>query len=131
MSTYNDLVNSGNLGHITDQRLKELMDKYVDWQIQLAVREEVSKETVWSNYHKYYQANYVKDGRMFRDIRKQNIEGINSYTIDWDRLRKDSEFKRLLTYVIATAFSQKEWTDDTMEQILKIKTHIDNLIGVQ
>jgi len=128
LSTYNDLVNSGKLGIITDKTLKDIMDNYVSWLNQMTSREEWSKDFVWNIYGNYYRRNYLIDGRIFVDYRTQNDKAFDQYEVNWGRMRDDVEFKRLLTWVIAIAGAEKEWSDDTMEHILDIKAHIDTLI---
>jgi len=127
LSTYNDLVNSGNLGIISDKTLKDMMDNYVSWLNQMASREEFSKDLVWTSYADYYRANYLIDGRIYVDYRTKNDTGVGQYEINWRKMRDDVEFKRLLTWVIATAGAENEWSDVTMEHIMNIKSYIDTL----
>ena len=120
-----------------------MLDTYVNWQQQLAAREEVSKKTVWEEYNSYYKKNYVKDGRVYINFRRNKLKevdstiikfnpdafkGVKKYRIDWLGMRQDQEFKRLLTYVLSTAYSQKEWAYVTMTHVLDIKKHIDSIL---
>ncbi len=127
LSTYNDLVNSGNLGIIKNKVLKDMMDNYVSWLNQMTSREEWSKDFVWTIYGNYYRANYLVDGRIYVDYRIQNDKNLRKYHVNWEKMRNDLEFKRLLTWVIAVAGAEKEWSDVTMKHILNIKDHIDTL----
>ena len=129
LSTYNELVNSGKLNILSSKRLKELLDKYANWLVQLTAREEGSKETVWSEYTKYYQLNYAKDGRMVGEFRSTHASSsMNQYSIDWNTMKKDYEFWRLLTYVIETAKAQMSWAITSMENVTSIKVLLDELI---
>ena len=131
LSTYNDLINSGNLGIINNIELKELMDGYFVWLAQLDERMMNVKKAVWSDYAEYYQINYVKDGRMYSDFGLQNWNNMNLISIDWNKMKNDLEMKRLLTYVISAAINEKRWSKISMEHILNLSSYIDSLIVEQ
>lgn len=62
MSTYNDLISSGNIKLITDDSLKFLINDYVNHNNRILVYEEHDKKNVWDAYGLYYR-KWI-DGRM-------------------------------------------------------------------
>ena len=126
LSTYNDLINSGNVRLILDHELKRKLDEYVSLIQQTRERYELNKNQVWFDYTEYYKKQYI-DGRM-GDISDIIASNIKKYPIDWYRMSKDRQLKHKLTWVIGAAQAERRWQKETLVKVIELTDHVDHLL---
>lgn len=126
LSTYNDLISSGNITLIRDNELKRRLDSYVSYLQQITERYEISKRKVWLKYSEYYQDEYI-DGRL-REFSMLDSTDIRQYPVDWKRMAKDSILKQKLSWVIGNAQSELRWHSDTKKGVISLIDYLDSMI---
>ena len=126
LSTYNDLINSGNIRLLRDNELKRKLDSYVSYLQQINVRYELSKKKVWENYSDYFQSKYV-DGRL-REITPRDSLLARQYPVDWKKMAGDPLLKSKLSWVIGNAQSELRWHSQTKQGVLGMIDHLDTLL---
>lgn len=127
LTTYNELVNSGNLKLIKDKSLKEKLNGYISYNKQIDDRYEWNKRTIWYDYGNYIREEYL-DGRVYGSIYSGLDEVILEYPIDWKKFKRDELLRKKLTYVISSARAEKRWHTVTMEKIVDLINHLEKLI---
>ena len=127
LSTYNDLISTGNVRLIQDRELKEKLDQYVSYLQQIRERYELNKKMVWFDYGGYYRRNYL-DGRI-GDYSSITTGSIRSYPVDWKRLQGDQELKNMLTWIIGGAESERRWQSSTKNRVVQLIEHLNGLIN--
>ena len=126
LSTYNDLINSGNVRLIRDNALKRKLDEYVRYLQQIRERYDVNKKMVWFDYGGHYRSQYL-DGRM-GDLFTIDSTVIRQYPVDWKRMAKDQFLKNKLTWVIGMAHSENRWQLGTKQIVNEMINYLDELI---
>ena len=104
LGTYNDLISSGNINLIKDDSLKILMNDYVSHFNRIRVYEEHDKKNVWDQYGLYYR-KWI-DGRINSAYLTQDSLQVLAYSIDWESIKENKDFKRRLTLVLETCYGQ-------------------------
>lgn len=127
LSTYNEMINSGNLKILNDKELKDKLDQYISYLKQIETRYELNKQTVWFDYGRYIRSNYI-DGRLFSQIYMDEINSLQTYPVNWEKIKKDQDLKQMLTNIISTAYAEKRWHTSTLNQITGIINLLDTLI---
>lgn len=93
LTTYNELVNSGNLKLIRDKTLKEKMNGYINYNKQIDERHEWNKETIWFDYGNYIREEYL-DGRLYGSMYSGMEDALSVYPVDWKKLKKDETLRK-------------------------------------
>ncbi len=126
LSTYNDLINSGNIRLIRDNEIKRKLDSYVNYLQQINVRYELSKKKVWEDYGDYSRSKYV-DGRL-REIAPRDSLLARQYPVDWKKMASDPLLKPKLSWVIGNAQAELRWHAQTKQRVLDMIDHLDTLL---
>ena len=126
LSTYNDLVNSGNLRVIRDSELKDKMSEYVSRLKQIESRYELNKKMVWEDYG-LHMSKHV-DGRLRAAWNDDIPSALEKYPIDWKRLRQDDELKRRTTMVISGGTAETRWHVGLKRFIKELIEYLDLII---
>ena len=104
-STYNDLVNSGNIKIFEDLKFKNLLDEYYtpnNWLLKLDDR---ITQTIWYDYRDK-MSEFVDPAifkLMYRQMEDRSIEQLDllSYKVEWDSIKNSPELLRELKNVLA------------------------------
>lgn len=115
LSTYNDLINSGNIKLIKDDSLKLLINDFINHNNRILLYEEHDKKNVWDEYGRYYR-KWI-DGRMNSAYLNQDSSGVLFYPLDWEGILSDQDFKRRLTLVLETDYGQMARYDRIKKKI--------------
>jgi uncharacterized protein YnzC (UPF0291/DUF896 family) len=104
-STYNDLVNSGNIKIFEELKFKNLLDEYYtpsNWLLKLDDR---ITQTIWYDYRdkmsEFVDPTIFK--LMYQQLETGSIENLDllNHEIKWDSIKNSDELKRELKNVLA------------------------------
>ena len=126
LSTYNDLVNSGNLRVVQDKKLKDMLSDYVSRIKQIDERYELNKKFVWYDYG-LHMSQYF-DGRLRAAPNDERREALKKYPVSWQQLRRDTELKRKLTMVISGGSAETRWHSNLRTFLQELITYLESLI---
>ena len=105
LSTYNDLINSGNIKVFKDIELKKLLDEYYaqdNWRLKLDDR---ITQTIWYDYRN--KITEFVDPMIFNDMYQSNFSDdlrtndLLDYKIDWELIKNSPDLIKELKNVLA------------------------------
>lgn len=134
-STYNDLVNSGNLKIFNDLEFKKILDKYyyqIDWTLQFDKR---IRETMWYDY----RDELIKhiDPLIFRSVYKDmykeeesdyKIDQIDlaQFAVEWELVKNSTDLNKQLRLILAYRVLLRGGFNNAIEKVDNILNYIQS-----
>ena len=134
-STYNDLVNSGNLKISNDLEFKKILDKYyyqIDWTLQFDKR---IRETMWYDY----RDELIKhiDPLIFRSVYKDmykeeesdyKIDQIDlaQFAVEWELVKNSTDLNKQLRLILAYRVLLRGGFNNAIEKVDNILNYIQS-----
>ncbi|NNF36766.1 MAG: hypothetical protein HKN68_21875 [Saprospiraceae bacterium] len=126
-TAYENLVNSGGINHIKNERLLKLLTTYYSIE-PFAIRSREQRSRLTNEYDPF-RIKYAPDG-MLRDYFEKAINNhprfdAQGYKIDWLSVRKDNNYKDLLEQLIAMRVPARFRIESNRQRISEILKEIE------
>ena len=130
-TAYDNLVSSGGVNLIDNRHLQKLLSAYYRKNpFNLRAKDQRAK---FMDEYDPYRINYIPDG-MLRDFLNQALIAerdlnLEQYAIDWEGLRTDLGYRKLLDQILAMQIPVRWQIEDNREEIAEILVEIDKTLS--